>query len=75
MAQTDRLYDRDAFCPFYRGTRGKTSILCEGPIARSWITLTLKNRKAFDSYRSSRCNTKDCEECPVYKIANEKYEE
>lgn len=75
MGRNDKGINQDAFCPFFRGTKGRTTILCEGPIRRTWLALTLKSEPAMARYMETYCNTKGCAECRVYKCAMEKYEE
>lgn len=68
-------YEREAFCPFFRGIKGKSTIQCEGPIHKTWISLTFKSEAARSSYFNKYCSEKACAECRVYQAANEKYEE
>lgn len=70
----DGIYDKEAWCPFYRGTRNKLAICCEGPYRRSALQLTFYSREAFDKHRAQYCNTADCVKCRVYESINRQYE-
>ena len=70
----DNAYDKEAVCPFYRGTKDKQTILCEGPFDGSYIGLTIMERQLFDCQRKSYCNG-EFRRCEIYRMVREKYED
>ncbi|MBQ9342799.1 MAG: hypothetical protein IJT99_01245 [Clostridia bacterium] len=70
----DHLYDREAICPFYRGTKEKQTILCEGPFDGSYLGLTIPEQQLFDCQRKNYCNGNyRC--CEIYRMVTEKYKD
>lgn len=73
--RSEALFDRDIYCPFYKGTEGGRVIKCEGPYPNTALRLTLSGKRKFDQYRDRYCNTRYCEKCRVYRCIMMKYEE
>lgn len=70
----DHRYDKEVLCPFWRGTRDTTTILCEGPFDGSYIGLTIPERRLFDLQRKNYCNG-DFRRCEIYNMTVEKYKD
>ena len=75
MSEWDNLYDRDVFCPFYKGTERDRTIKCEGPYDRTVVRMTLNGKRRFDAHRHAYCNSRECEKCRIYQCVMKKYEE
>lgn len=73
MRNSDNLYDREVFCPFYKGTR-KYTIICEGPYKGTTFHLVLRGKERMLMHLQIYCCGKGCEKCLVYRAANHKYE-
>lgn len=62
-------------CPFFHKD-DKSSIVCEGCEENSSVRQTFANKEKRQQWQKKYCNdTHSCCNCPVYQIANEKYEE
>jgi len=73
MGQRDNLYDREARCPFYHGTRGLT-VICEGPFAGSSLALTMRSRRLFERQLKTFC-CDQYERCEVCRLVRQQYED
>lgn len=71
----DNVFDMGAYCPFWRGTKNKSTICCEGPYKRTSICTTFATKRDFDMHRQQYCYGKNCENCRVYACVMEQYEE
>lgn len=71
----DNRYDRNIYCPFYKGTERNIVICCEGPVKNTKIRLGFSRPKYCKDYLEKYCYGKTCEGCRVYQCANAKYEE
>ena len=60
-------------CPFYRTDDGGRSIVCEGFIDDSCVTLTYRFSHLFEKQLSIFCADR-FENCEVYRMLMEKYE-
>ncbi len=63
-----------AKCPFFTTTDNNRLRCSEGPVMDSRVQITFKNGKILSDYRHSYCCER-YEQCKVYKILCEKYEE
>ena len=70
----DNLYDKSAYCPFWKGTRNRT-IYCEGPYKRTGVGLAFAKKAEFDRHRREYCYSQGCERCRVYRCVMEQYED
>ena len=61
-------------CPFYCYDRDKSKIICEGPVDKSYITLSFRRRSDFNSHVEIFC-CKNFQKCEIYRILMEKYED
>ena len=71
----DNRYDKNVFCPFYKGTEGGQTIRCESPITGTVIRLGFSRRSKCKEYIENFCYEKTCAGCPIYQCTNAKYEE
>lgn len=71
----DNLYDKNVFCPFYKGTENKQVIKCEGPIKGTTVRLSFSRKDRMDEYMETYCYEKKCWECRIYEAADAKYGE
>lgn len=61
-------------CPFFHSDDAK-SILCEGSTDTSVIRHSFKNQKEKENWQQNYCiDIKNCSKCPIYTVANRKYE-
>lgn len=65
------IYDRDAKCPYYKGSDG-VHIKCEGLIPNTSIMLSFGNRTDKGIYFRNYCAC-DMNKCEVCKILNRRY--
>ncbi len=70
----DHVYDKTARCPFYRGTRGRNTILCEGPFDGSYIGMNITNKDLFACQVGNYCGG-DYAKCEIYRMVAEKYKD
>lgn len=71
----DNKYDKDIFCPFFKGTK-KMTIKCEGPYkSTAYVQMTYYRLGRMERHIEQYCKTANCEKCRVYRAAMEKYDE
>lgn len=62
-------------CPFFHNDNN-ISIVCEGCDEASSIRQTFADGNSKRKWQKYYCNDiHDCEDCPIYQMANKKYEE
>jgi hypothetical protein len=61
-------------CPFYH-SENFNSVCCEGNIEGSSIRQIFRGKKQKDEWQKKFCvKVIACTECPIYRMANEKYD-
>ena len=78
MPKSDKLqnvYDKRAYCPFWKGTEHSQVIRCEGPVAGTIVRIGFPGKKKFAAYLDAYCTSQACEKCRMYQCAMRKYEE
>lgn len=73
--QLDNMASADVYCPFYKGTEHQQVIRCEGPVEKTALRFGFAGKKKCQQYMEQYCNTKECEQCRIYKCVMMKYEE
>ena len=70
----DKYQDTAILCPFYKRSDRKF-VLCEGPMERNRGSVMLKYYRGEDmsKHRHEYCELL-YERCPIYQLANKKYE-